>query len=314
MPDPLLVRALAVESDGVLSLELVDPVGRELPPWEPGAHLDVHLANGMSRQFSLCGDPHDGTRSGLGVLREPSGRGGSAYVHDVLRPGHTVEHLGPRNHFRLEPSAAYLFVAGGIGITPILPMLARAEADGAAWTLLYGGRTAASMAFTGELDRYGERVTLHPQDSHGLLDLDGLLGTPRADTLVYCCGPEPLLRAVEQRMAAWPADALHVERFAAPEQPVRDPASEHEVEVVLAESGRTVMVGPDTSILQALLDAGVDVLHDCTEGICGSCETKVVEGDVDHRDYVLTEREKAAGDCMMLCVSRACGTRLVLGL
>jgi len=147
-----------------------------------------------------------------------------------------------------------------------------------------------------------------------LLDLDGLLGTPRADTLVYCCGPEPLLCAVEDRMEAWPADALHVERFAAPEQPARDPESEHEVEVVLAESGRTVMVGPDTSILQALLDAGVDVLHDCTEGICGSCETKVVEGEVDHRDYVLTEREKAAGDCMMLCVSRACGNRLVLGL
>ena len=248
------------------------------------------------------------------MLRESDGRGGSAYVHETLRPGQVLEFVGPRNHFRLEPSPSYVFVAGGIGITPILPMLSRAEAEGASWTLLYGGRTASTMAFTDELARYGDRVTLHPQDALGLLDLDALLGTPRPDTLVYVCGPEPLLNAVEERIAGWPAGALHLERFAAPEASPRDPADEHAVEVVLAESGRTVLVGPDTSILQALLDDGVDVLHDCTEGICGSCETKVIEGEVDHRDYVLTDREKAAGDCMMVCVSRACGKRLVLGL
>ncbi len=314
MTEQLLVRSMAVQADGVLAVELVDPLGRELPSWEPGAHLDVHLRDGLSRQFSLSGDPHDRYRYRLGVLRETAGRGGSAYVHDVLRPGHTVGYVGPRNHFRLEPSPSYLFVAGGIGITPILPMLARAEAEGAQWCLVYGGRAAASMAFTDELARYGDRVTLHPQDLHGLLDLDALLGRPRPDTLVYCCGPEPLLHAVEERMAAWPADSLHLERFAAPAQPARDVADEHAVEVVLAESGLSVTVGPDTSILQAILDAGVDVLHDCQEGICGSCETKVIEGEVDHRDYVLTAREKAAGECMMLCVSRACGKRLVLGL
>jgi ferredoxin-NADP reductase len=314
MSERLLVRSLTLESDGVLAVELVDPRGRELPSWEPGAHLDVHLRDGLSRQFSLSGDPHDRFRYRLGVLRETAGRGGSAYVHDVLRPGDLVEYVGPRNHFRLEPSPAYLFVAGGIGITPILPMLARAEADGAQWSLVYGGRTAASMAFTGELQAYGERVGLHPQDSHGLLDLDALLGSPREGTLVYCCGPEPLLRAVEDRMSAWPADALHVERFAAPAQPARDVADEHAVEVVLAESGITLTVGSETSVLRAVLDAGVDVLHDCQEGICGSCETKVIEGEVDHRDYVLTAREKEAGECMMLCVSRACGKRLVLGL
>ena len=145
---------------------------------------------------------------------------------------------GPRNHFRLEPAAAYVFVAGGIGITPILPMLAEATAAGVDWTLLYGGRTAASMAFTAELAAYGDRVTLWPQDTHGLLDLDGLLGTPRPGTLVYACGPEPLLAAVEERMTAWPAGALHLERFAAPVVE-RDPADEHAVEVVLAESGRS---------------------------------------------------------------------------
>jgi ferredoxin-NADP reductase len=314
MSSQLLVRSMTVESEGVLSIELVDPQRRELPSWEPGAHLDVQLNAGMSRQYSLCGDPHDRLRYRIAVLREPAGRGGSAYVHDVLRPGQLVGYTGPRNHFRLEPSASYLFIAGGIGITPILPMIARLEAEGARWRLVYGGRTASSMAFAGELVAHRDNVVLHPQDAHGLLDLDTLLGTPQPGTLVYCCGPEPLLRAVEERMAQWPAEALHLERFAAPEQPARDPASEHAVEVVLAESGRTLMVGPETSILQAILDAGIDHDHDCTEGICGTCESKVIDGEVDHRDYVLTEREKAAGDCMMVCVSRACGKRLVLGL
>jgi len=321
----LIVRSLTHESAGVLSVELVDPGGADLPTWEPGAHVDLRLPGDLSRQYSLSGDPADRSRYRLGVLREEAGRGGSAYVHDRLRPGEHVEVGGPRNHFRLEPAMAYLFVAGGIGITPILPMLAEATAAGAEWTLLYGGRTAASMAFTTELAAYGERVTLWPQDSHGLLDLDGLLGTSRPGTLVYACGPEPLLAAVEQRMTHWPAGALHLERFSAPvaERGAADDRSDdgsddrsaaHAVEVVLAESGRTVLVPPDRSVLDVLLDEGIDVLHDCQEGICGSCEVKVLEGEVDHRDHVLSEPERAANGCMMVCVSRACGTRLVLGL
>jgi ferredoxin-NADP reductase len=310
---PLLVRSMTHESAGVLSLELVDPDGHDLPPWEPGAHLDLHLPGGVSRQYSLSGDPRDRRRYRLGILREAAGRGGSAYVHDALRPGESVGFAGPRNHFRLEPADAYVFVAGGIGITPILPMLAAATTAGAAWTLLYGGRTAASMAFTDELAQYGDRVTLWPQDTHGLLDLDGVLGTARAGTLVYCCGPEALLAAVEQRMGGWPAGSLRLERFSAPEVE-RDPADAHALEVVLAESGRTVTVPADRSILDVLLDEGVDVLSDCREGICGSCEVKVIEGEVDHRDHVLSAPEKAANGCMMVCVSRACGPRLVLGL
>lgn len=310
----LLVRSMTVQAEGVLSVELVALGGCELPAWEPGAHIDVLLGSGTTRQYSLSGDPGDRHRYRLGVLREAAGRGGSAYVHDALRPGDRLGIRGPRNHFRLEPAARYVFVAGGIGITPILSMVARAEADGADWTLLYGGRTRASMAFVEELEGYGDRVTLHPQDTHGLLDLAGLLGVPREDTLVYCCGPGPLLDAVEDRCRDWPAGALHVERFAAPARTGRDPAEEHAVEVVLAESGRSVLVPRDRSILDVLLEEGVDVLHDCRDGICGSCETKVIEGEVDHRDHVLTEAERAANACMMLCVSRACGKRLVLGL
>jgi ferredoxin-NADP reductase len=310
---PLLVRSMTHEAAGVLSVELVDPDGHDLPPWEPGSHLDLHLPGGLSRQYSLSGDPTDRSRYRLGVLREEAGRGGSAYVHEALRPGDHVEFGGPRNHFRLEPAGAYVFVAGGIGITPILPMLAEATAAGVGWSLLYGGRTAASMAFTAELATYGDRVTLWPQDRHGLLDLDGLLGTPRPGTVVYACGPEPLLAAVEQRMTAWPTGALHLERFAAPVVE-RDPGDEHALEVVLAESGRSVLVPPERSVLEVLLQEGVDVLHDCQEGICGSCEVKVIEGEVDHRDHVLSEPERAANNCMMVCVSRACGKRLVLGV
>ncbi len=314
---PLLVRSMTHEAVGVLSVELVDPDGRDLPAWEPGAHLDLHLPGGLSRQYSLSGDPSDRSRYRLGVLREEAGRGGSAYVHEAMRPGDEVDFGGPRNHFRLERASAYVFVAGGIGITPILPMLAKATAAGVEWTLLYGGRTAESMAFAAELAAYGDHVTLWPQDRHGLLDLDRLLGAPRADTLVYACGPEPLLAAVEQRMSGWPAGALHLERFAAPvagPAVERDRGDEHAVEVVLAESGRSVLVPPDRSVLEVLLEEGVDVLHDCQEGICGSCEVKVIEGEVDHRDHVLSEPERAANGCMMVCVSRACGQRLVLGL
>jgi ferredoxin-NADP reductase len=310
---PLLVRSLTLESAGVLSVELVDPDGAELPAWEPGAHLDLRLPDSISRQYSLSGDPADRSHYRLGVLRDEGSRGGSAYVHDVLRPGDHVEYAGPRNHFRLEPASRYVFVAGGIGITPILPMLAQAEAAGADWTLLYGGRTARSMAFTAELAAYGDRVTFWPQDSHGLLDLDGLLGVAQPGVLVYACGPEPLLAAVEERMAGWPAGALHVERFSAPVVD-RDPADAHEVELVLADSGRTLLLPPDKSVLDVLLEEGVDVLHDCREGICGSCEVKVVEGEVDHRDFVLSDPERAANNCMMACVSRACSKRLVLGI
>ncbi len=313
----LLVRSMTHESEGVLSVELVDPGGADLPAWEAGAHLDVRLPGGLSRQYSLSGDPGDRSRYRLGVLREEAGRGGSAYVHDRLRPGDHVDVGGPRNHFRLEPATAYVFVAGGIGITPILPMLGEATAAGAEWTLLYGGRAAASMAFTAELAPYGERVILWPQDTHGLLDLDGLLGTSRTDTLVYACGPEPLLAAVEQRITGWPPGALHLERFSAPvveRGPADDRSDEHAVELVLAESGRTLLVPADRSVLDVLLEEGVDVLHDCQEGICGSCEVKVIEGEVDHRDHVLSEPERAANGCMMVCVSRACGKRLVLGV
>jgi ferredoxin-NADP reductase len=300
-------------ADGVVSLLLRDPAGAELPAWTPGAHVDLLLTDDLVRQYSLCGDPADRTRWRVAVLREPDGRGGSAFVHDKLVAGVTVRARGPRNHFALEPASRYLFLAGGVGITPILPMLAAAEAAGADWRLVYGGRTRTSMAFADALlAAHRDRVQLRPQDEHGLLDLDALLGEPAGDTLVYCCGPGPLLDAVEERCADWPTGALHVERFTPKEQGERVLAGAFEVE--LAQTGTTLTVPPDRSILEVVEDSGVQVLSSCREGTCGTCETAVLSGEVDHRDSLLTADEQAANDTMFVCVSRAACPKLVLDL
>jgi ferredoxin-NADP reductase len=306
----VIVRQLTPLADGVLELTLAAADGSELPPWQPGAHIDLLLEPGLVRQYSLCGDPADRSHWRVAVLREPAGRGGSRYVHERLAPGARLPADGPRNHFELLPAAEYLFIAGGIGITPILPMVAAAEAAGARWRLLYGGRSRATMAFLDRLDRYGDRVSVRPQDETGLLDL-AFLDTPQPQTLVYCCGPEPLLTAVEQRCSGWPEGALRVERFA-PRQ--AGPVTDHDIQVLLSRSGRTVDVPAGISILKAVELAGVSVLSSCQEGTCGTCETEVIEGEPEHRDSVLTEAERAAGDLMMICVSRCRGKRLVLDL
>jgi ferredoxin-NADP reductase len=217
----LVVRSRHDAAAGVVTLDLCTGDGSPLPSWEPGAHVDLHLgADGpdgtaMVRQYSLCGDPGDRSYWRVAVLREPAGRGGSRFVHDELVAGATVHVRGPRNHFPFRQSKRYLFIGGGIGITPLIPMMAAAGASGAQWTLAYGGRSRESMAFVDELvAAHGDRVSVCPQDSRGLLDLPALLGRPQPDTEVYCCGPEPLLAAVESMCAHWPTGALHVERFA----------------------------------------------------------------------------------------------------
>ncbi|MGW3158955.1 PDR/VanB family oxidoreductase [Streptomyces sp. NPDC001089] len=304
----LVVTGRESVAAGVIALTLRDPHGAELPGWEPGAHIDVECGPGLERQYSLCGDPADRGAWRIAVLREPHGRGGSAYLHERVGAGGTVRVRGPRQGFALVPASRYRFVAGGIGITPILPMLPAARAAGAEWTLLYGGRSRGSMAFLAELSRYGDRVTVAPQDESGLLDLDSALSGLPTGTLVYCCGPGPLLDAVEERC---PAGLLHVERFRPKDQ---EPYAEAEFEVVLVRSGRTLTVPAGTSVLDAVRGAGAEVLFSCTEGTCGTCETDVLEGIPDHRDSVLTAAERAAGSTMLICVSRCRGKRLVLDL
>jgi ferredoxin-NADP reductase len=303
-------------AEGVVQLTLRHAEGDDLPHWEPGAHIDLVLTDAITRQYSLCGATADRSVFQVAVLREETGRGGSAHVHDGLAEGDTVFVRGPRNHFPLVDARRYLFVAGGIGITPIIPMIEHVERSGAQWRLLYGGRTRASMAFREQIERHHpDRVTIHPQDEMGLLDLPGALAEPGADatdTVVYCCGPEGLIAAVEEQCARWPHGALHVERFAPKAGATDGPWDAFEVE--LARTGTTLVVPPDRSILDVAEESGVQVLSSCSEGTCGTCETGVLGGTPDHRDSVLTDDEQAANDTMMICVSRSRCARLVLDL
>jgi ferredoxin-NADP reductase len=297
----------------VVALTMARRDGGELPAWTPGAHVDVVLTPDLVRQYSLCGDPADRSVFRVAVLREQVSRGGSHLVHDAVEVGDVLTVRGPRNHFPLADAPRHLFLAGGIGITPILPMVAAAHARGSDWRLVYGGRTRESMAFRTLLcQTYPGRVDVLPQDETGLLPLAELLASPDPDTLVYCCGPEPLLAAVEAATAHWPSGSLHVERFAP--RPDAGTGVDGDFKVELASSGRTVLVPEGRSILDALGDAGVQVLSSCREGTCGTCETGVLAGVPEHRDSLLTEAERAVGDVMMICVSRSRGERLVLDL
>jgi ferredoxin-NADP reductase len=309
----LRITARSAGAEGVVVLDLRDPAGTDLPAWAPGAHIDLRVSDALERQYSLCGRLDDRSLWRIAVLREPKSRGGSERVHTGLVEDMEVDVHGPRNNFQMVPSPRYLFIAGGIGITPILPMLTAAEAAGADWELHYGGRSRRSMAFLEALeDATGNRVTLHPHDEVGLIDLETILGTPRPETLVYCCGPEPLLAAVEERCAGWPSGSLHVERFSPKD--VGEPVLAESFEVELAASGLLLTVPPEKSILQVVEEAGVSVLSSCQEGTCGTCETPILEGEVDHRDSLLTPEEQSANDTMFICVSRAACPKLVLDL
>ncbi|QSE79592.1 PDR/VanB family oxidoreductase [Rhodococcus koreensis] len=299
-------------ADGVVRLTLVDESGAAAPAWTPGSHIDLVLDDTITRQYSLCGDPGDTTSLTVAVLREADGRGGSIRVHDKLESGDLVTVAGPRNHFALVDADSYLFVAGGIGITPLLPMAREVDSKGTPWRLLYGGRTRASMAFADELaDAHPDRVLLRPQDEHGHLDLATALDEAEPGTVVYCCGPEPLLQGIESACRERPHVTLHVERFAPKALPEGDDGA---FEVELGRSGRTVQVAADETVLDAVLREGLDVDFSCREGTCGTCEVAVLGGTPDHRDSVLSEDEQAENDAMMICVSRSCTPKLILDL
>ncbi|HJQ48424.1 MAG TPA: PDR/VanB family oxidoreductase [Amycolatopsis sp.] len=315
MTDPeitAVVAAIEAEADGIVSLRLEPPAGEKMPAWEPGAHVDLVLGPDLERPYSLCGDPSDLSHWRLGVLREPDSRGGSSYVHETLAAGDRVACRGPRHNFALVEADEYVFIAGGIGITPILPMIAACESAGKPWGLFYGGRRTSSMAFRDELAAYGNKVTFWPQDTHGLLDLAAILGSPGPGTAVYCCGPGALVDAVEQRCASWPAGALHLERFR-PKQGALDGVNVA-FEVKLEISGITLTVGADETLAEAIEAAGVDLPTSCREGTCGTCETYVLEGDPEHRDSYLSAEEQVSGEVMMPCCSRSRSPRLVLDL
>lgn len=317
----LRVASKDAVADGVVALTLVDPAGGRLPDWTPGSHIDLLLPTGEARQYSLCGDRWDARSYRVAVRREDlrsGGRGGSAWVHGVLAVGDLVEIGGPRNHFRLHPAESYLFIAGGIGITPLLPMVAAARQLGVRWRLVYAGRTRASMPFLDELAAAAggsgeqdddERLVVVARDEAERLDPAALLDGLDSGTRVYACGPASLLSAVARHC---PHGQLRTERFSVAEPPA--PVRDRPFTVVLQRSGAQVQVARDVSVLEAVRSAGAAVLSSCREGTCGTCETGVLAGVPDHRDSVLDEAARERGDCMLVCVSRSCSDRLVLDL
>lgn len=307
----LRVTAVRAIADRVLEIRLAGDGGR-LPAWSPGAHVELTLRPGLVRQYSLCSDPGD-PEWRLAVLEERDGRGGSAWVHASLQVGDELTASGPHQHFPLELTGRrLLFVAGGIGITPILPMVAAAATAGADWHLVHLARHPAAAVYLDEVARHGGRVLAHVDTDGGPLDLAHTLdrlGAQEAD--VYGCGPTPLLDALEAYRSMRPRCRLAVERFTNPGAGAR--AADHAFTVETAD-GREIDVPAGTTVLQALSEAGIRVLSSCREGVCGTCETAVLEGVPDHRDVVLSEEERASGEMMMVCVSRCVGSRIVLDL
>ena len=319
---PVTVTQVRWESAGVVSLRLRgdDP----LPGWTAGAHVDLVLPSGLVRQYSLCGEPDDPEYT-VAVLREPDGRGGSAEIHDTALVGRRLAIRGPRNRFALEPAEAYGFVAGGIGITPVLGMIREAVAAGVPWELHYGGRRAETLAFTGPLrelaGRSGGRLVLRSDDVDGPLPLNAIVAGAPAGSAVYACGPAGLLAALSRTVELERPDLpLRFERFGAdPLGPDATAAGgsaggRASFEVELAQTGETVTVLPGQSVLDAVRPLRPDVLSSCEEGFCGTCETKVLDGTPLHRDTILSEKERARNTSMMICVGGCTSARLVLDL
>jgi ferredoxin-NADP reductase len=309
----LRISRISPAADGVFVFELADPSGRPLASWTPGAHVDVTLPRGMTRQYSLCSDPQDRTAYRIAVLRveTPHGRGGSCWMHDNLSVGDLLHVGSPRNTFPLPEAGRYLLLAGGIGITPVAAMAYELHRRNRDWSLVYGARRRSAMALADELlDLDAERVRLMPQDELGLPPLEQLL-EHRPGLAVLACGPEPMLQEVAKLCADWPAGSLHTERFS-PAPCITGGRADHAFVVELARSGLRLRVEPTQSVLDAMRAAGLNPPSSCEHGVCGTCETGVLSGQVEHRDHLLTEAERGTNQTMMLCVSRAAGQLLVL--
>lgn len=300
--------------EGIAQLVLEDHTGAVLPAWTPGAHIGLRLPDGTARQYSLCSDPAIPETWMICVRYDPEGRGGSSYVYNELGVGDVVEVSEPLNHFELEEAIGYMFVVGGIGITPIKPMIEHAERNGLPWKLAYLGRYRSSMMFVDDLlHTYPDKVSVFAKDEGTRPPIAVLLAALPDQHLVYACGPAGMLDAVvEATRESGRANRLFLERFA-PSVPAELP-SDTEFDVKCALTKVTVPVPAGTSILEAVRDVGIMVSFSCSEGSCGTCETTVISGDVDHRDVVLTQDEKNESATMMICVSRATCPTLVLEL
>ena len=307
------------EAADIWAFELVDPDGRDLPPFTAGAHIDVEVAPDLVRQYSLCSPPGARDRYLIGVLREEGARGGSLALIDTVSVGDMLRVSEPRNHFELDPSATRsILLAGGIGITPILSMAERLHHTGAPFALHYAVRSVDRMAFRDRIETssFAGVSQLHFDDGPAdqRLDLEGLLSDPEPGAQLYVCGPSGLIEAALATAKAngWPESAVHREYFTPPE-----PASDlvaGAFRIKLASTGAVFDVPPDRPITAVLADHGVEVPISCEQGVCGTCITRVLEGEPDHRDFYLTPDEQARNDQMALCCSRAKSALLVLDL
>ncbi|MFZ2174156.1 MAG: 2Fe-2S iron-sulfur cluster-binding protein [Rhodococcus sp. (in: high G+C Gram-positive bacteria)] len=307
-PQPMTVSATHLLASGIVGIDLTPCDGNELPVWTPGSHVTVHLPNGLQRRYSLCGDAADRTRYRIAVHRAPHSRGGSSWFHTTACPGTVLYVSAPENHFPLEPAHEYLFLAGGIGITPIKAMIESVPAH-RPWRLIYLGRSRETMAFCEELEqRWPQNVTIHARDENGIrLDLAPILAATTA--AVYCCGPAAMTDEVVDRVSP---TRLHIERFTAAPGP--SPGPRRPIDITCIRSDRHVHVSENQSVLEALEHARVPVIASCREGVCGACETQVLSGEVEHLDAVPHTTGEDRLDVMYPCVSRAHSPTLVLDL
>jgi tetrachlorobenzoquinone reductase len=311
------VKRISFEADNINSYELVNPAGGDLSSFTAGSHIDLHLPNGMIRSYSLVNHQGERNRYVIAVNNDAASRGGSKLIHEAVRVGDIITVSHPRNNFALQEDAEHsVLIAGGIGITPLLSMIRRLEALGRSWELFYAARTRLTAAFLDELKAL--RPDVHPnlhlnfdqEREARMIDLSSIVKAALPDAHLYCCGPVPMLEAFEAATADRPAGHVHVEYFKAREKP----AAEGGFEVTLARSNRTIAVQAGQTILDALLEAGISANYACTEGVCGTCETRVVEGIPDHRDLFLSKEEQEANKTIMICCSGSRSPTLILDI
>jgi tetrachlorobenzoquinone reductase len=311
------VSHVCAEAENIKSYELVAASGENLPPFSAGSHIDLHLPDKMIRSYSLVNDPSERQRYVIAINRDAGGRGGSRFIHDHFDVGYSLAISKPRNNFALNESAGHsVLIAGGIGITPLLCMARSLAASGRPWVLHYAARSRAAAAYLDELQKIGEgsagrvQIDLDDERSGRVFDIASIVNASPANAHLYCCGPVPMLEAFERATAQRPRECVHVEYFHAKDAP----AVGGGFSVTLARSKRTLEVLPGKTILESILDTGVLANYACSEGVCGTCETRVLEGVPDHRDQFLSEEERNSNKTIMICCSGSKSPTLVLDL
>ena len=311
------VNKITQEAEDIRAFELVDPNGRLLPMFTAGGHIDIELPNGLARQYSLSNDPRDVDRYVIAVLREPAGRGGSAYLHDNVKEGDTLTIGTPRNNFPLHEGARHhILLAGGIGMTPMLAMARELATRGESFEMHYCTRTPAKTAFMAEIkaSSFADKVQFHHDNGNPAdgLDIAALLRDVREGAHIYYCGPTGFMHACEQASAHWPRGTVHCEYFSVDTSVTH--GADEAFQIKIASTGQVFDVPADKSIVDVLRANGYDVETMCEEGICGTCATVMLEGEADHRDFVLDDEEKARGEFIMVCCSRSKSPMLTLDL